>query len=245
MPTTLVARTSSGPAAWGAGGALAADESLLHGAQRGDARLFARLFERHVGLVRLVVRDNVRDPEDLADCVQEVFTRALEGLAGIRDPAQFRSWLLGIARHVAIDRRRRRRKDHERYAEQTIDDLPEGGRSPSVEVELRQLGQRVRGALAALPPREATAVSLATYLELSPSEIGIALGVSPGNAKVIVHRARRRLRDALTLEMLRSGGGCDDFHLLDHRDVSALGEHVAACARCEQEAHASLCVERD
>ena len=219
------------------------DAVLVESSQHGDVGQFAALFERHVGVVRMVIRDNVRDPDDHADCVQEVFARALENLDRLDDPSRFRPWLLAIARHVAIDGRRRTSKDVARHSDAATDELPTRRRTPSVEVELRHLGTRVRGALCALPEREATAVALATYLELKPAEIAAALGVKAGNAKVIVHRARRRLRNALTLDMLRSGDGCDDFKAIAPTDLESLGQHVGSCDRCQQHARALLHVE--
>lgn len=219
------------------------DEQLVLAARAGDQRSVSALFERYVPLVRTVVRDNVRDPDDHADCVQEVFARAIESLDRLQDPRRFRPWLLAIARHVAIDGRRRTSKDTARQAEQEADELPAPKRTPSIEVELRQLGHQVRGAVAGLPAREATAVALATYLELSPAEIGEALGVSSGNAKVIVHRARRRLRNALTLQMLQAGDGCDEFRALDRADLGPLGQHVTDCADCQRRAQRLLQVD--
>ncbi len=219
------------------------DAALVLAARDGDVRSISTLFERYAPLVRTVVRDNVRDPDDHADCVQEVFARAIESLGRLQDPDRFRPWLLAIARHVAIDGRRRTSKDAVRHVEQEADDMPTSSRTPSIEVELRQLGRQVRGALAGLPPREATAVALATYLELTPSEIADALGVSNGNAKVIVHRARRRLRNALTLQMLQAGDGCDEFHALDVDELGPLGDHVADCVDCQRTAKRMLHVD--
>ena len=65
-----------------------------------DHEAFSALFEEHVGSVRAVVRKNVRDPDDLADCVQEVWLRALQDLPKLREPDRFRAWLLQIARHA-------------------------------------------------------------------------------------------------------------------------------------------------
>ena len=47
------------------------------------------------------------------------------------------------------------------------------------------------------------AVSMVTYLGFGPAEVAAALDISPGAAKVAVHRARRRLRAAISLEVLR------------------------------------------
>ena len=46
------------------------------------------------------------------------------------------------------------------------------------------------------------AVVLVAELGFSPAALGAALGISPGSAKVVIHRARRRLADALAQQEL-------------------------------------------
>lgn len=208
----------------------------------GDSREFTKLFERHVGTVRGVIAKNVRDPDDMADCVQEVFARAFEDLHKLREPARFRAWLLSIARHVSVDRRRRRVNDTGHSSDQESDELPTAMPSPGSQFELAELGRTVRGSLAALSPRDATAVAMATYLDFGPAEIAAALGVSNGNAKVIVHRARRRLRDALVLELRANGGlGCAELREIDvDTDRQRAVAHVAECDGCQRQAQELL-----
>src|SRR5215207_2983982 len=82
------------------------DGVLVEAVLGGDMTAFAALYRTHARGVAAAVRDNVHDPESVADVVQEVFLRALERLDTLRDRSQFRPWLLSIARHAAVDHRR-------------------------------------------------------------------------------------------------------------------------------------------
>ena len=68
-----------------------------------------------------------------------------------------------------------------------------------------------------------------------PAKFADALGISPGAAKVVLHRARQRLRSAIALTLLteNQGSACPVF--LDAYATGRLaqaGEHVAACEVC-------------
>src|SRR6476620_1525257 len=72
-------------------------------------------------LVRAVVACVLREPPDHADvedCTSEALRRALEGKSEVRGPV--RPWVLGIARHVALDALRARQKQRARNV-----DVPE------------------------------------------------------------------------------------------------------------------------
>jgi len=194
---------------------------------------FAALYRSHVGAVARAVRDNVHDNESVADVIQDVFFRALERLSTLRSHEAFGPWLLSIARHAAIDHRRSRST-----APVALDDVPEvasPGPGPDDVAEIKELAELVRGCVAGLSPRDAAALTLVGQLGLSPKEVAGCLGVSPGTAKVILHRARLRLRNALALELLvrRRVGGCPELDLLfDGGDIVAAGRHVRSCPQC-------------
>lgn len=173
------------------------DAELVAATRRGDTDAYAVLYRRHAPAVARAVGDNVADREERLDVVQEAFVRALDKLDGLRDDDHFRPWLLQIARNAAIDHRRKRLA----FSPQSIDTLvePPAGLDPGPELlaEVAELAGRVQDGLATLSPRDATAVGMAAHLGFGPTEIGAALGITPNNAKVVLHRARRRLRSAI------------------------------------------------
>ena len=78
----------------------------------GDAAAMATLFDVHSPMVeRILARILGRDVE-LADLLQDVFVRALEGIGRLSDPRLLRSWIAGIAVRTAREtiRGRARRK---------------------------------------------------------------------------------------------------------------------------------------
>jgi len=203
----------------------------------GDTAAFASLYRANVGVVSRVVQGGVSNPEAAADIVQDVFVKALERLDSLREPDRFRPWLLSIARHAVVDRHRSAGRaptsslDAE-WAVEPVDDA----RSATELAELSELACLVAGCVAGLSTRDATAVSMVTHLGLGPTEVALALGVSHDTAKVIVHRARRRLRDAMALELMvrRKGPGCPVFDALDVDDLLGLGRHVRSCPACTE-----------
>lgn len=210
------------------------DQELVEAVRGGDTNAFSSLYTVHVRAVTTVVRANVHDREEVADAVQEVFSRALERLASLREPDHFRPWLLTIARHVAIDARRRRTKVGAAEND-SVEDVASTEVGPDEEAELAEMCRLVSGSVAGLSRRDAVALSLVLHLGYSPRQVAAVLGVSPGAAKVILHRARLRLRDAVALEVLvRShNGACADFVALVHSgNPIGAARHVHGCTVC-------------
>lgn len=84
------------------------DGSLLERVRAGDLDAFADLVRAHRVGVRVFIGAHVRDPSVLDDLVQDVFLRALQGVASLRDPGAFRAWLLGIAHNRTLEHIRER-----------------------------------------------------------------------------------------------------------------------------------------
>ena len=215
------------------------DATLVSAVLDGDQAAFAVLYRTHAGAVARVVRDNVHDPEEVTDLVQEVFTRALERLPRLRDPQRFRPWLFSIARHAAVDARRGRRP-----VQSFGDGEPEplaDDHGPEELAEVRELARLVECCVAGLSRRDATALSLVTHLGFSPAEIATAMRVSVGAAKVLVHRARCRLRDALAVELMvrHPATACGFLQgLIRQRALGPAARHLSTCHACTAAVHA-------
>jgi len=191
--------------------------------------------------VRRVAYHLVGDSDATADAVQDTFTRALQHLDDLREPDRFRPWLLAIARHAATDQLRARKRVT------SLDDshdelLASTGPGPESVAEVRELADQVQGCVAGLSKRDAAAVTMVTQLGFSPAQVADALGVTPGAAKVIVHRARRRLRNALALQLMvkQPTLACDDFQKLLADDPLAAARHIEQCDTCIERAGAEV-----
>jgi RNA polymerase sigma factor for flagellar operon FliA len=76
--------------------------------------------------------------------------------------------------------------------------IPSEPEQPDIAYERSQTEDRVREAIASLPPREQKVISLYYYGEVTMKEIGSEIGVNESRVSQLHARAVRRLRDALS-----------------------------------------------
>lgn len=137
----------------------------------------------------------VRDRQDAEDVSQDAYLRVFRGLDGFREEARFETWLYRIVANAAMNHLRKRSRFGEVLPE--IEDVrldPESSARPAQEVVDREL---LDAALGQLPDAARAVVVLKDVYGLSCLEIGRMVGASEGAVKVRLHRARRRLKDAL------------------------------------------------
>jgi RNA polymerase sigma-70 factor (ECF subfamily) len=84
------------------------DAELVAWTLAGDREAFGRLYDRYARLVRAVAFGISHDLATVQDLTQECFLRAFRQLSTLRDPARFGAWVVGIARQVVREYRRRR-----------------------------------------------------------------------------------------------------------------------------------------
>jgi RNA polymerase sigma-70 factor (ECF subfamily) len=163
-------------------------------AQAGDRIAFGVLVDRYAAAVRRIARVVLNDPDDADDAAQDAFLSAMVKLKQYDPRRPFGPWLTRIAVNAATDRRRRRTV---RRAEPLQGDLSAGGALPDADADRRELGRRLRQALAELPERRRTAVVLFDVDGYSHGEIGRILGIPEGTVRSEVFHARRALRALL------------------------------------------------
>jgi RNA polymerase sigma-70 factor, ECF subfamily len=93
------------------------DGTLVIGALNGDRAAFAELYDRRARLIRAVCYDQTGDTHSAAELTQEVFLRAYRDLRLLHAPDKFPIWLIGIARQVCREWRRKRGRERRAMAE--------------------------------------------------------------------------------------------------------------------------------
>ncbi len=133
---------------------------------------------------------------DADECFQEVFVAALE-VSRRQQVANWRALLQRLAAARAVDRLRERYRRRSR--EQTTDwnTLAGDEPSPSQGAEAAELAQHLRDALAQIPAQQAEVFSLHGLEGWSYQEIAERLSLSINTVGVLLHRARKRLRELL------------------------------------------------
>ena len=132
---------------------------------------------------------NTADAEDLTARTFEKAWRARHRYR--RDVAAFSTWLLAIARHVAVDYLRARRPSVPLEAASSVASTAD---SPEQAAMLDSDAQRLATLLATLPERDRELLALKYGAEMTNRAIARLTGLSESNIGTIVHRAVDALR---------------------------------------------------
>jgi RNA polymerase sigma-70 factor (ECF subfamily) len=171
-------------------------DALVHGARRGDAEAFARLYRRFHGPVFGYLLARIGDRIEAEDMAAEVFVEAARRVRGFQGSADaFAGWLFTIARHDLVDRGRAAR----RRTVEPVADLPDVERAPDPADEvLRHLdADRIRTAMARITEDQREVLLLKFAGGLSNEEIASAVGKPVGAVKSLQHRGLASLRRVL------------------------------------------------
>lgn len=137
--------------------------------------------------------------EDALDVVAETFATAWRRRDDLpMDPVEVRPWLFGIARRCLANAARGTRRA-DRLGARLAASFDAGAvPDPSALHEHRAENRRVRAALDQLAADDRELVTLIAWEGLGPAEAATVLGLTPGAARVRLHRARTRLRAVLS-----------------------------------------------
>lgn len=153
----------------------------------------------------------VREITTAEDLVQETFLAAMKSRDRFAGQSSERTWLVSILRHKIYDYLRKHCRDKARRVEPSAarldDDMDEAmlwlhdvateSHSPSRRLELDEFRANLEQALGKLPPRIAQVFQLYEIEEASGAEVCSKLGISASNLWVMLHRARKQLREHL------------------------------------------------
>lgn len=181
----------------------------------GDEAAFAALVrEYHPRLVRLA--ESVVGSRAVADEVaQDTWLAVVRGVDRFEGRSSFKTWLF----HILLNRARTAAGKERRVDPLPADDVPGADRfdatgvwsSPPVrwsdEVDDRltaeQLAGRLRPLITALPEAQRQVLILRDVEGLPAADVAALVGVTDGNQRVLLHRARARLREQLEAELGR------------------------------------------
>jgi RNA polymerase sigma-70 factor (ECF subfamily) len=174
------------------------------------------LVEYHESLFKYALA-RLRDADLAEESIQETFLAALQSQKGFQGLASEKTWLISILKRKIYDHFRRIGRDKQIKMsfpmERLRNDVFDSGRIPAVRsriwfsdpsmvYEQKEFLKIIKHALSELPDRTAQAFILREVVELSSQEICEFMHISIYNLYVMVHRARKHLRDDLQLKWL-------------------------------------------
>jgi RNA polymerase sigma factor (sigma-70 family) len=178
-------------------------ESVLFAARAGAEWAWARIYEEFAPPVAGYLRAHgAADPEDL---VGEVFLQVVRGLDRFSGSEQaFRGWVFTIAhRRLVDDLRRRSRRPVMPVEPETLSRVAGEGGDVTEEALAGIDAERVRAAIAELPPDQRAVLLLRILGDLTIEQIADAVGKRPGAVKALQRRALRRLEGAYPFPALQ------------------------------------------
>jgi len=205
------------------------DPRLVEALRRGDEAAFSALVERHHPSMLRLARLYLPDPVSAEEAVQDAWLGVLRGLRGFEGRSSLKTWIFRILVNRAKTRRRRDRSLLSRTSplpgiENDPDAWPRGWfRSasdplaphhwarfpprwqPTPEDGLlsRELRARLEEAIRALPPIQQQVITLRDVEGWSAEDVCNVLDLRETNQRVLLHRARARVRRALARHLGR------------------------------------------
>ena len=152
---------------------------------------------QHAAVVQRTVYRLVGNTADARDCIQETFLDAvkIERAEGVRN---WTALLRRLATARALDLLRMRCRQRNRCSpEADLSQATSREPGPSRHAEASELADRLRAAVGQLPRRQAQVFCLSCFEQMSGEEVAEQLGISPTAARMLLSRARRRLRRVL------------------------------------------------
>lgn len=170
------------------------DRDLCRRAAAHDRAAFGELYERYAGGIRNLLLTRGSPPEAAWDLVHETFARALHAFDRGRMPDRFDLWIRRIALNAFTDHWRR---PYVRYEESTDPGVLPDGVTPATD---RDLATAMRSLVETLDPTLRDVIVLHVYQDLSVQDVASVLRIPPGTVKSRLHRAYRRLGQALEVQ---------------------------------------------
>lgn len=195
------------------------ERALVEALRDGDEHAFAALVDEHTPMMLKVARGYVSNQEAAEEVVQETWIALLKGIQTFEHRALLRTWLFRILVNIAKTRGAKDHKHqtvmldenhpnpavdpsrfrdasepwtgHWRTPPQRWEDGPEGSLLAG---EIRDVTRRE---LDQLPPAQRAVVTLRDVLGYDATEVCEMLSVSAANQRVLLHRGRARIRQAL------------------------------------------------
>ena len=187
----------------------------------GDEQAFATLVDRHYGMMLAVARGYVRTRAVAEEVVQEAWLGVLKGIDRFEGRSSLKTWITRIVVNIAISKGEREARsipfsafaseegdepavDPERFRDQS-EAFPGHWRAypsnwaslPDDALLSRETLDVVTRAIEELPDAQRVVITMRDVAGCSPEEVCSALDVSDGNQRVLLHRARSHVRNAL------------------------------------------------
>ena len=162
---------------------------------------FQRLYDSAFQLLLRVAFRITNSWEAAEDICQESFFRLYEKNMVFPNQDEAKYWLIRVVKNAALNYAKRKERERKAYQRAFREDRRQEETGEGLLVK-KETSEEVKSALEKLPENLRMVLILKEYAEMNYKEIGKTLGISEGNVKVRVFRARERLESLLAASLL-------------------------------------------
>ncbi len=166
----------------------------------GQTNYFSYLVDKYQDIVFSIALKVLKNRDDAEEMAQESFIKAFKSLHTFKGNAKFSTWMYRITYNSCISEVRKKKMQFTSTDDVQISDEAQELNLEGIPEENRE--KYVKAALGRLPEDEYTLVLLYYYEDQSIDEISKVMGLTESNAKVKLHRIRKKLYTILN-EMLK------------------------------------------
>jgi RNA polymerase sigma-70 factor (ECF subfamily) len=193
------------------------DDALLRALRDGDEQVFGGLVDRWSGIMLRLALTHVGNRAIAEEVVQDAWLTVLRSLDRFERRSAFRTWVLGIVLNLARSRARAERRssslppesgeaavegtrflpaDHPRWPHHWALE-PAPWPTPEQDLLAGETRQAIMDAIDALPAQQREVLVLRDLQGLAAADVCNILGLTDTHQRVLLHRARSRVRHAL------------------------------------------------
>jgi len=168
---------------------------------------FGQLFDRYYVAVRSVARKILRNPEDVADVIQEAFMDVYQGARSF-DPARgsLKTWVSYLAYHRSVKKARLLKKREWRVSDADEASLvPDHEVTPERLIKSLDIGRSLDIVVATLNEKQRRTIVLFFFHGVELDVIAAELGETIGNTRNHLYRGFAKLRSELMQKELLAG----------------------------------------
>ncbi len=172
------------------------ENELIQACIKGNTEAQMQLYKMYSKEMYNVALRILHQKEDAEDIMQNAFITAFSQIQNVRNESGFKAWLKRITINKAIDEYKKRNKiiitETENFIELTND---------FVEIEEETVQPKtIIASVAKLPELQQLLIELFYFQELTHQEIAEKLSISYENSRIILHRAKEKLKKLLQNE---------------------------------------------